>query len=135
MAVRRSWLLTAGLVGIFLAGAVTGVLAAAGYVHHHLRELHSGGPRAIHALGLKWLDRELDLSPSQERAIDAILLDAHHELFRFKSRHDDEIRAIVVPALERFEAELTPEQAERWAATRARILEHVEATVEDPHGR
>lgn len=127
---RRRWALSLGLLGVFLAGGVTGVFAAAAYVHHRLRALHTGGPHALHALGMRWLDWELDLSPEQETAIEAILLDTHEEFFRFKSRHNEEIRAIVFPALERIDAELTPEQAESWRATRDRIVEHAEATVE-----
>lgn len=127
---RRSWVLYLGAAGIFLAGAITGVLAAAGYVHHRLRALHAGGPQVIHQLGMHWLDGELDLSPEQEKRIEAILFETHREFFRFKSEHNEEIRAIVLPALVRIDAELSPEQMERWRRTRKRIVEHVDATTE-----
>lgn len=126
----RKWILSLGLLGIFLAGMVTGVFAAVGFVHHRLRALHAGGPHAIHALGMEWLDWQLDLSADQHAAIDKILVDAHMELFRFKSEHNAELCAIVYPALERIDAQLTPEQAESWRGIRAMIVEHAEATVE-----
>lgn len=136
MAVRRNQLLSIGFVGVFLAGAVAGAFATAGYVHHRLRALHSGDPAALHALGMEWLDAELDLAPEQEKAIEAILVDAHSAMFRFKSAHNDELRAIVMPALERVDAQMRPDQVERWRKLRDRIVEHVEATVETrEHGR
>lgn len=131
---RRTWLLSLGLAGVFLAGALTGVFAAAGYVHHRLRALHAQGPHAVHVLGMQWLDWELDLEPDQERRIEDILHDAHMDLFRFKSRHNDELRAIVHAAVERIDRELTPEQARHWQALRARIAEHADATVESRSG-
>jgi hypothetical protein len=131
---RRTWALSLGLLGIFLAGAVTGVCAAAGYVHHRLRALHAGGPHALHALGMEWLAWQLDLEPDQEAAIEEVLLEAHLELFRFKSRHNDEINAIVLPALERIDAQLTPQQAESWRGIREKIVEHAEATLETRSG-
>ncbi len=123
---RRGCLLSLGLLGVFLAGAVTGVLVAAGYVHHRLRSFHSDVPHAVQGLAVSWLDGELDLGPDQEATIETIVLEAHRELSHFKSEHNDEIRAIVLPALDRIEAVLTPRQAERWRSTRERILEHVE---------
>jgi hypothetical protein len=130
---RRRWALTLGLLGIFAAGAATGVFATAAYVHHRLRALHEAGPHAVQTLGVAWLDGELDLTLEQEAAIEGILSDTHLELFRFKSEHNEEIRAIALPALERIDAALLPRQAERWGPIRARIREHVEATVET-HG-
>jgi len=131
---RRRWGLSLGLLGIFLAGAVTGVFAAAGYVHHRMRALHAGGPHALHALGMEWLDWQLDLRPEQENAIEEILVEAHMELFRFKSAHNEEIRAIVLPALERVDAELSPAQMEQWRGIRETIVKHAEATVETQFG-
>jgi len=131
---RRRWGLSLGLLGIFLAGAVTGVFAAAGYVHHRMRALHAGGPHALHALGMEWLDWQLDLRPEQENAIEEILVEAHMELFRFKSDHNQEICAIVLPALERVDAELSPAQMEKWRGIRETIVKHAEATVESQFG-
>ena len=119
-----------GLAGIFAAGCVTGVCAAAWFVHHRMHALHGGGPHAIEALGVEWLGRELDLDDAQEAELAQILRDAHLELFRFKSRHNDELLAIVHPALERIDALLTPEQAARWSPLRAHVVEHAAATVE-----
>lgn len=131
---RRNWMLALGLFGIFVAGGVTGALGVVGYVHHRLHGLHAGGLAAVHALGAEWLDSELDLSAEQAAAIEQILGETHAELFRFKSRHNDEILAIVRPALERIDAQLTPAQAERWSAIRARIVEHAERTADEAPG-
>lgn len=131
---RRTWALSLGMLGIFLAGGLTGVFAAAGYLHHHLRALHASGPRAVHLLGVKWLDWELDLDDRQEASIEEILSAAHLELFQFKSRHNLEVRAMVLPALERIDAVLTPQQAERWSEIRRHVVEHVDATAETAPG-
>jgi len=124
--VARKWALCLGLVGIFLAGAITGVVGAAGYAHHRLRALHAEGPQALHRLGMTLLDWKLGLSDQQEVEIDAILRDTHHEFLQFKSRHNEEIRQIVLPALERIDAVLTPKQAEAWRDLREGIARHVE---------
>lgn len=123
------------MVGIFLAGALTGVFVAVGYVHHYLRALHSRGPNAVEVLGTKWLDWELDLDDRQEAAIHEILSATHMELFRFKSRHNEEIRALMIPALERIDTELKPEQASKWSEIRRRIVGHIDATAEAVPGQ
>ncbi len=133
-AARRAWVLPVWLVGLFAAGVATGAFATVGLVHHRLRALHTEGPEAINALAAEWLNWELDLDAEQQTAIRSILVETHEQFFRFKSEHNDEIRAIVLPALERIDAQLTSEQKTRWAGMRARIVDHVEATLE-PHGR
>ena len=50
--------------------------------------------------------------------------------FRFKSEHNDEICAIVMPALEQIDAELTPAQREKWQGIRDMVRRHAEATVD-----
>lgn len=127
---RNTLLVVLGLAGLFLCGALTGVFAVGGMLHHHLRGLHSHGPNGAHTLGVKWLDWELDLDAEQERELEQILDEAHIDLFRFKSEHNEEITAILEPSLERIDALLTPEQAERWAPMRARVVEHLEARME-----
>lgn len=136
MSARRTRTLVLGFAGVFLAGVVAGAFATAGYVHHRMRAVHSGDPAALHGLGIEWLDAELDLSADQERAIEAILVDTHAAFFRFKSAHNDELRAIVLPALDRVDAALRPDQLERWRKLRDRIVDHVDATVDSrEHGR
>jgi hypothetical protein len=130
MRTRRNLVLALGFAGVFLAGALAGVFGAAGYVHHRLGALHSGDPHAVHALAIEWLDSRLDLAPEQSKAIESILSETHAALFRFKTEHNDELRAIVLPALERVDAQLRPDQVERWQELRDRIVEHVEATME-----
>jgi hypothetical protein len=130
MASRKGWTLSLGVLVVFGAGVVVGVLGAAAYVHHRLGALHEADPHALHALGMHWLDSELDLTAQQAKAVEEILNDAHLELFRFKSRHNEEIREIVLPALERVNALLMPSQAERWEPIRQRIVEHAEATLD-----
>jgi len=129
---RRTWLISLGLAGLFAAGAVTGVLATAAFVHHKLRALHHAGPHAVNALAMKWLDWELDLRPDQEAAIETIVQEAHLQLFKFKTEHNEELRAMALPTLERIDAVLTPAQAERWRHTRARIVQHFEAAGHEP---
>src|SRR5688572_12700126 len=123
----RKWVLSLGLAGIFLAGCITGVVGATGYIHHKLHALHSGGPHAFHRLGMTWLDWKLDLNDQQAVEIESILREAHGEFLGFKDRHGEEIHAIVVPALERVDAVLTPEQEPDWREIRARIVGHFEA--------
>lgn len=127
---RFGWKHWLGLLGIFVAGAVTGVFGAAGYVHHWIRDLHTGGPSAVHALGIEWLDSKLDLTAEQESAIEAIIRDAHVASLRFKVRHQEEVRAIVYPALERVDALLDDTQRAEWQRIRERIVEHIEFTGE-----
>ena len=128
------WWIGLGLVGVFVFGAITGVIGAAGYLHHHLRSLHEDGPAAFHRLGVDWLDWELDLNAEQEVSVEEILTDLHLDLFRFKTAHNEELSAIVGAALVRIDAALEPEQMDAWHDIRGRITDHLAATFLDDTG-
>jgi len=128
---RRNWFVCLAMLGVFVAGAVTGVLATGAYIHHSLRSLHGDGPDGIHHLGVRWLDWKLDLSPEQELAIEQVIEDVHIELFKFKSAHNEELEAVVTGGLERVDRTLTSEQRAKWSPIRARIAQHAAVTYDD----
>jgi len=131
---RRTRLLALGMLGVFLAGAATGAMTMVGIVHSKLRELHSTDSRAALRLGVELLDWRLDLSPQQETEVGAILTDVNRDMLQFKTRHNDELRAILMPGVERIDAQLTPAQRERWAPLRQHLVEHIERTAESDLG-
>ena len=131
---RKGWLAALLLSGVFVSGAVTALGALWAFAHHRLRALHDEGPHQIHRMGVELLDWELDLTDEQREQIDALLLEVHLEFFRFKSEHNEELKAIVDDALARLDATLTSEQRERWRPMRDRIAAHAATTWEDRFG-
>lgn len=130
-ATKKRWPVYLGMLGIFVAGVVTGLLLAAGAVHHHWDDLHSHGPAGLHRFGTAWLEWNLDLTDAQHEQVDQVMHDLHMDLFRFKSEHNAEIDQIVSPALARIDAILDAEQMKEWKPMRDRVADHLAATLRE----
>jgi hypothetical protein len=118
--VKRAVALLA-ITGVFLAGIFAGVCGVHLYYLHRLRE-----PGGMVGWGTRLLARDLksdlDLTPVQERQVDAILLETRTEALAVRRKITPEMKAILERSRHRIEAVLNAEQKEKFERLRERRL-------------
>lgn len=115
---RRSTAIAA-VIGLFLVGILVGVFGTHLFYLHHLREpgwLVKAGTRLL-AADLK---RDLDLTPEQEREIDAILAESRQDVIALRREMTPRVLAILDRSRSRIAEVLTPEQRQRFERFRER---------------
>lgn len=108
----QKWKIIAGLLMVFVLGALTGALSTDMVLKRH-HPLFSGAPEGRKAFIMKRLSRKLDLSEDQKVRIEAIIDRVQSETFQ----HMREGRRFMHRQLEKgfaeIRKELTPEQQRR----------------------
>jgi hypothetical protein len=110
---------TVVVVALFLVGVLVGVLGTHLFYLRHLREpgwLVTAGTRLLAAD----LRRDLDLTPEQEREIDAILADAQRDAIALRQELMPRMLDILDRSQSGISAVLTSEQRERFEQLRRR---------------
>jgi hypothetical protein len=102
----------ATVAGVFVLGAVVGALGLH-LAHVHRRFGPFGGPPEF-GLVRPWLERRLDLTAEQAERIEAILDRHHREMFELRREMMPEFDDRFAATVAEIEAELTPEQRERF---------------------
>lgn len=111
-----------GICLIFLLGFVAGGMAAAKFMERRVRAVIEGGPEAITALVVRRLDRSLDLSSEQEKAVREVVDDARDRIRRIRLQTSPAINRILLDAQTSIRAVLNADQAKEFdqLAERAR---------------
>ena len=113
-----------GLMVLFLAGALTGVVGTSLYYQYEDEHRWDNGPAGRQERIMKRLTQELSLASSQEAEIEPIVKRAHLEILRVRVQHQPDIDRILGLGMDELKAKLSPEQAQtikmnaitEWAA-------------------
>lgn len=121
--------LWAGLVVLFGAGMLTGVVGTC--LYHERERAHGGerGPAAQHERIMKRLTQELSLSATQQAEIEPIVTRAHVSILELRFAHQPEIEQILARGIAELKEKLSAEQQpaldrmyaqlqQRWQASR-----------------
>lgn len=110
-----------GLVVLFAAGALTGVVGTC--LYHDAERSHRGerGPGVQHERIMKRLTRELSLTPAQQAAVDPVVSRTHAEILELRLAHQPEIDAILTKAMADLKVTLSPEQQAQLDGMYARL--------------
>ncbi len=102
--------LWAGLIVLFAAGALTGVVGTC--LYHDSERSHRGerGPGVQHERIMKRLTRELSLTPAQQAAVDPIVSRSHVAILELRLAHQPEIDAVLTKAMADLKETLSPAQ-------------------------
>lgn len=102
--------LWAGLVVLFGAGMLSGVVGTC--LYHERERAHGGerGPAVQHERIMKRLTQELSLSPTQQAEIDPIVTRAHVSILELRFAHQPEIEQILVRGIAELKEKLSAEQ-------------------------
>lgn len=99
-----------GLIVLFLAGVLTGIVGTTWYGHHERERQWERGPAARQERMMKRLTRELELTRGQRGLIEPIVHRAHVEILQLRFQHQAEIEGILAKAMADLKIELSPEQ-------------------------
>jgi Spy/CpxP family protein refolding chaperone len=121
--VRRATALLA-VVAVFLTGVLVGVLATHVVYLRQIRQ--PGGLAAVGTrLAAADLRRRLDLTPEQQREVEAILADTRREAAALRAEITPRAAAILTRSQARIASVLTPEQRAEFERTRRRQRERL----------
>lgn len=99
---------------VFLLGAVLGVAAGYAVAHHEATENQSLTHEARRAQKVERLTRELNLTPEQQKQLDAVLADVHEKYKAIHQSTAPQINAVRQAAREQIRSFLTPEQKPKF---------------------
>jgi hypothetical protein len=102
--------LWSGLIVLFLAGALMGVVGTSFYYQYEDAHRWDKGPVGRQERIMKRLTQELSLAPSQQAEIEPIVTRAHLEILQMRVRHQPDIDRILGLGMEALKAKLSPEQ-------------------------
>lgn len=103
----RLW---AGLIVLFTAGVLTGVVGTLLYVDSERAHRGDRGPVAQHERIMKRLTQELSLTAEQQMEIDPIVTRAHVAVLELRFSHQAEIEQILTAGMTELKTKLSPTQ-------------------------
>jgi hypothetical protein len=121
--------LWAGLLILFGAGVLAGVLGMSLYAETERQPRSDHGPAARQERIIKRLAEELSLSAQQQRNIEAVVTRAHVAILELRFAHQQEIEQILAQSMGELKTHLSPPQQrdldkmyaelqQRWQASR-----------------
>jgi len=102
--------LWAGLIVLFGAGILTGILGARLYIDAERMPRGDRGPAARHERIMKRLTQELSLTAQQQTEIDPIVTWAHVAILELRFSHQAEIEDILAKGMTDIKAKLSSAQ-------------------------
>lgn len=102
--------LWAGVLGIFLLGAVCGSAATGLFVKHRVMNFLGGNPAKHRAAIANMLTRELALNTEQRSKMEQALEIAQSRLFEIRRQHRPELRAILDDLYHSLQPNVPPER-------------------------
>jgi len=102
--------LWAGLIVLFGAGVLTGILGARLYIDAERMPRGDRGPAARHERIMKRLTQELSLTAQQQTEIDPIVTWAHVAILELRFSHQPEIEDILAKGMTDIKAKLSSAQ-------------------------
>jgi Spy/CpxP family protein refolding chaperone len=118
-----------GLIVLFCAGAVSGVVADSMFLHAEPTSRAEHGPAAHHERIMKRLTQGLSLTAEQQAEIEPIVSRAHVALLKLRFAHQSEVEHILARGMAELNGKLSPAQQteldrmykgleRRWQASR-----------------
>ena len=104
----------AGILFIFILGAVSGAFVTHMIHRAHLESFVSGGPQAREELLVKRLIKKLDLDSRQQEQVKAIVHESHTGIRQVRKQSRPQIEALLEQGQARINAILRPEQQEKF---------------------
>lgn len=102
--------LWAGLIVLFVAGVVTGIVGTCLYHEQERGHRWERGPAAQQERMMKRLTRELSLTAAQQAEIEPIVTRAHVALLELRSAHQSEVDQILARGVTDIKEKLSAEQ-------------------------
>lgn len=109
----RAWL---GVFLVFIFGVVCGAILSAGVIQKEIRAWLTGGAGRERDPIVKYLDRELHLSPEQQAAAGAVVEGSRHQLEAIKAQAQPSVDVVITGAENQVRALLDEKQRQKFDA-------------------
>ena len=110
-----------GLILLFCAGALMGVVGTSLYYQYEDEHRWDRGPAGRQDRIMKRLTQELALSTSQQADLEPIVARAHLELLRLRVQHQPDVDHILAVGMEELKAKLSSEQQSKLDGLHAQL--------------
>ena len=110
-----------GLILLFCAGALMGVVGTSLYYQYEDEHRWDRGPAGRQERIMKRLTQELALSTSQQADLEPIVARAHLELLRLRVQHQPDVDHILAVGMEELKAKLSSEQQSKLDGLHAQL--------------
>lgn len=117
-----------GLVVLFLAGTLTGVVGTSLYYQYEDEHRWDKGPAGRQERIMKRLTQELSLASSQQAEIEPIVKRAHLEILRVRVQHQPDIDRILGLGMDELKTKLSPEQQAKLDRLHAQLQQRWQLT-------
>ena len=99
-----------GLIILFLAGILTGIVGTCFYHRYEQQHRGEGGPAARQERLMKHLTQELSLTPEQQADIQPIVKRAHLDILQLRLQHQPEVERIFARGIVELKPKLSADQ-------------------------
>jgi hypothetical protein len=113
--------LWAGLVVLFLAGLLTGIVGTRLYHHYEQQYRWERGPAAMHERIMKRLTHELSLTSAQQADVEPIVSRVHVEILQLRFQHQPEVEQVLARGVGELKIKLSPDQQAKLDGLYARL--------------
>jgi hypothetical protein len=110
-----------GLMVLFLAGILTGIVGTVLYQHHEQEQRWERGPAGRQERLMKRLMEELSLTQAQSAAIEPIVSRAHIQILELRAKHQPEVDRIMTDGIAELKTKLSTEQGARLDTLYAKL--------------
>jgi len=113
--------LWSGLIVLFLAGTLTGIVGTSLYNRFEQQHRWERGPAARHERIMKRLTQELSLSSAQQADIEPIVSRIYVEVLQLRFQHQPEVERILAHGIADLKAKLSADQQAKLDGLYARV--------------
>lgn len=110
-----------GLLVLFLAGVLTGIIGTVLYQHYEQKQRWERGPAGRQERLMKRLAEELSLTQAQSQAIEPIVSRAHIQILELRAKHQPELDRIVDQGVAEIKTKLSTEQGAKLDTLYAKL--------------
>jgi chemotaxis regulatin CheY-phosphate phosphatase CheZ len=106
----KRWRIWSGITVVFVCGLLVGNVVTTAFDEHKQQQKWQQGLSGLKPRVMKYLTRELHLSPEQQQAIEVILSDAEGELLRLRMAQQPQVETTVTRTMDALKVKLSVEQ-------------------------
>ena len=110
---KKNWKAIAGVVLVFVLGALSGALVSHRVCMHRMENFERGGPQMVDSI-VRHLSHKLDLDQAQREEFRKIVTGTQTEMHAVRQTVKPQLEAILDKAHEKVRAILRPDQRERF---------------------
>lgn len=118
----KAWKFRLGIAAVFVLGIVVGAAGAGTYLRFAHPPFKFGRPEEAVRHIMKRLDRQLDLTDEQRKAIEPIVAEAFTRMRALRARLTPEVESLIDESTKRIKTHLNPDQQRRLDDYNAEVL-------------